>query len=64
MPTVATLQSIAERLDVLVADIVNEPEGGDRQKLIEPSRSLSPGSLRKLVREISSAKPARRTEPR
>jgi transcriptional regulator with XRE-family HTH domain len=55
MPTVATLASIAERLDVLVADIVNDPEGGERQRLIELSRSLPPGPLRKLVRDISSS---------
>jgi transcriptional regulator with XRE-family HTH domain len=55
MPTVATLAAIAERLDVLVVDVVNEPEAGERQKLIELSRSLQPGTLRKLVREMSAA---------
>ena len=61
MPTVATLASLAERLEVLVADIVNDPEAGDRQKLIELSRSLPPGTLRKLVRELSALKPKRRS---
>jgi hypothetical protein len=51
----ATLAAIADRLEVLVVDLVNEPDAGDRQKLIELSRALPPGTLRKLVREISTA---------
>ena len=35
--------------------IPNQPEARDRQKLIELSRSLPPGTLRKLVREMSAA---------
>ena len=56
MPTVATLKAIADRLDVLVADVVNDPEAGDRAKLIELTRSLPPGVVRRLVRELSAAK--------
>ena len=55
MPTVATLAAIADRLEILVVDLVNEPEAGDRQKLIELSRSLPAGTVRKLVREMSAA---------
>jgi transcriptional regulator with XRE-family HTH domain len=56
MPTVATLKAIADRLDVLVADVVNDPEAGDRAKLIELTRSLPSGVVRRLVRELSAAK--------
>ncbi len=59
MPTVATLKGIADRLGLLVADLVNNPTEGDRAKLIEFSRSLKPGVLRKLVRELAAAKPSR-----
>lgn len=57
MPTVASLQVLAERLGVLVADLVNDPEANERAKLLELSRSLSTGSLRRLVRELSSTTP-------
>jgi transcriptional regulator with XRE-family HTH domain len=52
MPTVATLSSLAERLGVLVADLVINPDADDRQKLIDLSRSLPSGTVRKLNREI------------
>jgi hypothetical protein len=35
---------------------VNDPGDGDRAKLIELTRSLSPGAIRKLVKELSAAK--------
>lgn len=56
MPTVATLKAIADRLDVLVADLVNDPRDGDRAKVLELTRGLPPGVLRKLVKELSAAK--------
>jgi transcriptional regulator with XRE-family HTH domain len=56
MPTVATLKTIADRLGVLVADLVTDPRDGDRAKLIELTRGLSPGVLRKLVKELTAAK--------
>jgi transcriptional regulator with XRE-family HTH domain len=56
VPTVGTLHALADRLGVLVADLVNDPSDGDRAKLIELTRSLSPGVLRKLVKELSVAK--------
>jgi transcriptional regulator with XRE-family HTH domain len=55
MPTVATLKAVADRLEVLVADLVTDPREGDRAKVIELTRGLSPGVLRKLVRELSAA---------
>jgi transcriptional regulator with XRE-family HTH domain len=55
MPTVATLQTLADGLGVLVADLVNDPSKGDRAKLLELTRGLSAGAVRKLVREVASA---------
>jgi len=56
MPTVATLKAIADRLEVLVADLVNDPADGDRAKLLELTRGLPSGVLRKLVKELSAAR--------
>ncbi len=56
MPTVATLKAIADRLEVLVADLVNDPRDGDRAKLLELTRGLPSGVLRRLVKELSVAK--------
>ena len=53
VPTVATLQTLADALGVLLVDLVNDPGAGDRQKLIEISRTLPQGALRKLVKEMS-----------
>lgn len=54
MPTVATLETIAEGLGVLVADLVNDPANGDRAKLIELSRTARPALVRRLVRELGA----------
>jgi transcriptional regulator with XRE-family HTH domain len=56
MPTVATLKAIADRLEMLVADLITDPRDGDRAKLIELTRGLPPGALRKLVRELTAVK--------
>ncbi len=56
MPTVATLKAVADRLEVLVADLVNDPRDGDRAKLLELTRGLPPGVLRKLVKELSAGR--------
>lgn len=57
VPTVATLDALATALGVLVVDLVNDPAAGDRQKVIELTRSLKPGTLRRLVKELSEAAP-------
>ncbi len=56
MPTVATLKVIADGLGVLVADLVADPREGDRAKLLELTRGLPPGALRKLVKELTAAR--------
>jgi len=55
VPNVGTLRSLADRLGVLLVDLVNDPADGDRARLIELTRRLSPGAIRKLVRELSAA---------
>lgn len=60
MPTIATLRTLADGLGLLVADLVTDPTQNDRARLLEASRSLTPGALRKLVREVSAAKKAQR----
>lgn len=60
MPTVATLDTIADGLGVLVADLVNDPADGDRAKLLELTRSLPSEVVRRLLRDATAAKPRKR----
>ncbi len=53
MPTVATLRRIAHALGVHVADLVIDPEGSDREKLIDLSRSVPKGTITKLAKELA-----------
>jgi transcriptional regulator with XRE-family HTH domain len=65
MPTVATLRTLAAALGLLVADLVNDPERDDRSRLLDRSRSLPKGALRKLVRELGTGEKAtERRSPR
>lgn len=52
-PTVATLALIADRLGVRVFDLLVFPDQDDRQKLVDRTRRLPKGSIRKLLREIT-----------
>ena len=54
-PTVETLAKIADRLEVALLDIVTFPDADDRQRLIDRTRRLSKGSLRKLLKETSTS---------
>lgn len=60
MPTIATLKVIADGLGVLVVDLVNDPDDGDRAKIIELTRGLPTGVLRKLAKELSAARPPKK----
>ena len=58
VPTVATLAVLAKRLEVDLVDLVNDPNAksaGDRARLIELTRGLAAGPLRKLVRDLTAA---------
>lgn len=59
MPTIATLKVLADRLGVLAADLVIDPDGGDRERIIDATRALTKGVLKKLARELSEKKPSR-----
>jgi transcriptional regulator with XRE-family HTH domain len=64
MPTVQTLEKLAVRLGVLVADLVSDPKGTERERLLELTRHLSPGALRTLSRDLTVAvKSARQARP-
>ncbi len=51
-PSLRTLQVIADYLEVLLVDLFTFPERDDRQALIDRSRWLSAGSVRKLLRDL------------
>ncbi len=57
MPTVATLAVLAERLGVLPLDVVTFPADDDRQRLVDATRSLPKGTIRKLLKELETTKP-------
>jgi transcriptional regulator with XRE-family HTH domain len=56
MPTVATLRVLADALDVLVADLVIDPEGSDREKVINLTRSVPKGTLKRLAKDLGALK--------
>jgi transcriptional regulator with XRE-family HTH domain len=51
-PSLRTLQVIAEYLEVLLVDLFTFPENDERQQLIDRSRWLGPGTIRKLIRDM------------
>ncbi|NUQ73374.1 MAG: helix-turn-helix transcriptional regulator [Polyangiaceae bacterium] len=55
-PTVQTLQVLADRLGVLLLDLVTFPERDERQHLIDRTRSLPRGTLKKLAKELDPSK--------
>jgi transcriptional regulator with XRE-family HTH domain len=56
MPTVATLRGLADALGVLVADLVIDPEGSDREKVINLTRSVPKGTLKRLAKDLGALK--------
>lgn len=48
-PTIPTLQMLAERLGVDLLDLLTFPEDSPRQELVALSRTMKPGTIRKLV---------------
>ncbi len=55
-PTVQTLQAIADRLEVALLDVVTFPAEDDRQRLVDQTRRLSKGTIRKLMKETAAGK--------
>jgi transcriptional regulator with XRE-family HTH domain len=52
-PTVETLAAIAERLDVKLLDLLTFPDEDDRQLLVDRTRSLTKGAIRRLLRDTA-----------
>jgi transcriptional regulator with XRE-family HTH domain len=56
-PSVATLKAISDHLGLLLLDVVTFPDEDERQKLTDRLRSVTPGGLRRLVREVGTGRP-------
>lgn len=56
MPTVATLNVLAERLGVLPLDLVTFPEADIRQKVIDRTRHMTNSELKKLLLLLDTKK--------
>ncbi len=54
-PTVETLNAIAERLEVELFDLVTFPDESERQRLVDRTRHLTKGAVRRLLRRTSPA---------
>jgi transcriptional regulator with XRE-family HTH domain len=57
-PTIRTLKVLADRLGVKLLDIVTFPDEDERQRLVDRSRGMQRGSIRKLLAQFGE--PARR----
>ncbi len=52
-PTVETLAAIAERLEVKLLDLVTFPDDDERALLVDRTRALTKGTIRRLLRETA-----------
>lgn len=50
-PTIPTLVLLAERLEVDLLDIMTFPEDSPRQRLVDITRRMKPGTIRRLIRD-------------
>lgn len=62
-PSVETLNAIAARLGVALLDLVTFPDQDERQRLVDRTRRLTPGTIRKLLKETASAPRKRASAP-
>lgn len=53
-PTIQTLQSLAGGLGVLMLDLVTFPSEGDRERLVDATRRIGRGTLRRLLKDLRS----------
>ena len=53
-PTLQTLTILAERLEVDLLDLVTFPGESARQRLVDLTRQMTPGTIRRLVRDVGS----------
>ena len=56
LPSLTTLERIAQRLDVSLFDLLVLPSRSNREQLIEWTRSMPQGALVALLRELSDAR--------
>jgi transcriptional regulator with XRE-family HTH domain len=54
LPTLPTLALLANRLEVDLLDLVTFPEASPRQQLVELTRTMKPGTVRRLLRDAST----------
>jgi len=54
-PTVETLAAIAERLEVKLLDLVTFPDEDERARLVDRTRRMTKGAVRRLLRETTPA---------
>jgi transcriptional regulator with XRE-family HTH domain len=54
-PSMRTLQRIADYLEVVLVDLFTFPDQSEREDLIDRTRWLTPGAIRKLLREMPRA---------
>ena len=52
-PTVETLAAIAERLEVKLFDLVTFPDDDERAVLVDRTRVLTKGTIRRMLRETA-----------
>ena len=52
-PTVTTLALLADHLGVALLDVGTYPEDDDRQELVDATRRLTKGTVRRLLREAA-----------
>nr|WP_169508736.1 helix-turn-helix transcriptional regulator [Polyangium aurulentum] len=50
-PTIYTLKVLADRLEVKLLDLVTFPDEDERQRLIDATRRMSRGAIRKILKE-------------
>lgn len=57
MPSLTSLCAIADLLQVALLDLVTFPTNDERQALVDRTRHLSRGVLRRLLKDLSAAGP-------
>lgn len=59
LPSLTTLEFIAQRLEVSLFDLLVDPSQGDRERLVDLTRGLPEEALAKLLGQILELRPAR-----
>lgn len=53
LPTAQTLLALAERLEVDLFDLFVSPDASPREKLVDLTRAMAPGTIRRLIRDAT-----------